>query len=152
MKYGGGGTAHTDWTETCLLPSEQRPGMHDRIERTTGAATSIALVAAGVLLVPAFAGFGASLALAALTAGVTVLAFLARQQVRALAPVPWLRLHFETAWIGAAVAALVLVAFAGSTSEELQTLGAVVGLLGLFNYLLRPIYFAAGSIVVRVMR
>jgi len=85
--------------------------MHDRIERATGAVTSIALVAAGALLAPAFAGFGASLVLAALMAGVTVLAFLAREQVRALAPVPWLRLHFETAWLGAAMAMLVLVAF-----------------------------------------
>ncbi|MCU4717557.1 hypothetical protein [Halapricum hydrolyticum] len=126
--------------------------MHDRIERVTGAITSTALVAAGVLLAPAFAGLGASLALAAVTLGVTVLAFLAREEIGALAPVPWLRLHFETVWAGAAAATLVLVAFAGATSAELQTLGAVVGLLGLFNYLLRPIYFTLGNVFARVAK
>ncbi|QSG08165.1 hypothetical protein [Halapricum desulfuricans] len=126
--------------------------MHDRIERVTGATTAIALVAAAVLLAPAFAGFGASLALAVVAVGLTVLAFLAREAIRTLAPVPWLQLHFETVWVGAAVAALVLVAFAGVTPAELQTLGAVVGLLGLFNYLLRPIYLTLGSVLTRVTK
>lgn len=126
--------------------------MHDRIERATGAITATALVAAGVLLAPAFAGVGASLALAVVTFGVTVLAFLAREELGALAPVPWLRLHFEAIWAGAAAATLVFVAFAGATPAELQTLGAVVGLLGLLNYLLRPVYFTLGSVFARVAK
>lgn len=126
--------------------------MHDRIERATGVLTSIALVAAAVLLAPAFAGLAPSIALATVTLGATVLAFVVRKQVRELAPVSWLGLYFEAVWAGVAVATLVLVAFLDATAAELQTLGAVVGLIGLFNYLLRPVYFTLGSLLSRIAR
>ncbi|QSG15936.1 hypothetical protein [Halapricum desulfuricans] len=126
--------------------------MHDRIERATGVLTSIALVAAAALLAPAFAGVAPSAALAAVALGVTVLAFVVREEVRALAPAPWLGLYFEAVWAGVAVATLVLVAFLDATAAELQTLGAVVGLIGLFNYLLRPVYFTLGSLLSRIAR
>jgi len=126
--------------------------MHDRIERATGVLTSIALVAAAALLVPAFAGVAPSIALAAVALGVTVLGFVAREQLRTLAPIQGLGLHFETVWVGVAVATVVVVAFLDATAAELQTLGAVVGLIGLFNYLLRPIYFTLGGLLSRIAR
>jgi len=43
-------------------------------------------------------------------------------------------------WAGPAVAAVVCLFFLGATPAELQTLGGLVGLAGMANYFLRPLY------------
>lgn len=123
--------------------------MYDRIERVTGAVTSISLVATALLLAPAFAGLSPSFPLAVVMAGLTIGAFVARDSLRELTDTPWLARHFETLWIGPLVATVVLVFFLDATPGELKTLGAVVGLLGMFNYLLRPVYFFVGDVLTR---
>lgn len=126
--------------------------MHDRIEHVTRVVTSISLVACALLLAPGFAGLSPSLPLVVIALGLAVGGFTLRDQLRELTDTPWLRPHLETVWIGPLIAALVFVLFLGATAEELQTLGATIGLLGMFNYLLRPIYFLLGDIVSRLTR
>lgn len=126
--------------------------MNDRIERATGVVTSVSLVAAALLLAPAFAGLSPSLPLAAGTLALAVLAAVFRAELRSLPDQRWLQSYLGTVWLGPLVATIVLVAFLGATPAELQTLGAVVGLIGMFNYLLRPVYFALGGVLSRVVR
>jgi hypothetical protein len=56
-------------------------------------------------------------------------------------------------WIGAVVAAVVTAVFLGATPGEVQALGGLVGLAGMMNYFLRPVYhitYAAGRRIVGV--
>jgi len=43
-------------------------------------------------------------------------------------------------WVGPALAAAVLVGWLDATPGEVQALGGVVGLVGMLNYFLRPLY------------
>jgi hypothetical protein len=50
--------------------------------------------------------------------------------------------HARELWLGPVVGVVMVVLLApGGTSGELQTVGGVAGLLGMFNYFLRPLYF-----------
>jgi len=126
--------------------------MNDRIEWATRVGTSVSLVACALLLAPGFAGFSSSLGFAAVALGLATFAFLYRDRLIALSDTSWLRQHLEVAWIGPLVAAVVFALYRDATPAELQTLGAVVGLIGMFNYLLRPLYFFAGGLLSRVSR
>lgn len=126
--------------------------MNDRIEWATRVGTSISLIACALLLAPGFAGFSSSLAFAAIALGLAVLAFVSQEQLLTLSDTPWIRSHLRVTWVGPLVAAFVFAAFSDATPKELQTLGAVIGLIGMFNYLLRPLYFFVGEIVTRLAR
>lgn len=126
--------------------------MNDRIEWVTRVGTSVSLVACALLLAPGFAGLASSLGFAAVALALAILAFVSRDRLVALSERPWLRPHLEVAWVGPLVAAAVFALFRDATPAELQTLGAVVGLIGMFNYLLRPIYFFVGGLLSRVSR
>lgn len=52
--------------------------------------------------------------------------------------------------LGPAVAFVVTLAWLDASAGELQTLGGVVGLLGMANYFLRPVYFVAVRLARRV--
>lgn len=115
-------------------------------------ATVVLVVASAVLAVPGFAGIGASVPL---FFGYGVLAgflFLGRDR---LAAWPTVLEHDvggygAVLWLGPAVAALVCLGALGSTPGELQALGGVVGLVGMANYFLRPVYRAGIGLVRRV--
>jgi drug/metabolite transporter (DMT)-like permease len=126
--------------------------MNDRIEWATRVGTSVSLVACVLLLGPGFAGVSSSLALAAVALLLGGLTFAYRDRLGTLSDMPWLRTHLRVAWAGPLVAALVFAAFSDATPKELQTLGAVVGLIGMFNYLLRPLYFFLGELLARLNR
>ncbi|MFB6183558.1 MAG: hypothetical protein ABEI96_03300 [Haloarculaceae archaeon] len=110
---------------------------------------TVTLLVAGLLLVGiGAAGIGASLPLAA--AGVVVtgatyvlvdrsspdrLGLLDRYADRRLL------------WAIPALATVVVLGWLGATPGELQTLGGVVGLLGMANYFLRPIYHLLSDVL-----
>lgn len=126
--------------------------MHDRIDRVTRVVTSVSLVAAALLLAPGFAGLSPSASLAGGVFVLALVAFVFRDQLVPYFDYPWLEPHVDSAWVGPLVAAFLLVSFRGATPGELQTVGAVVGLIGMFNYLLRPIYFVITDVAVRISR
>ena len=49
-----------------------------------------------------------------------------------------------------AVATAVSLAFLGASPAELRALGGLVGLVGMTNYFLRPVYRAASAFVRRL--
>lgn len=126
--------------------------MNDRIEWATRVGTSVSLVACALLLAPGFAGLSSSLAFAAIALGLAVIAFVSQEQLLALSDTQSIQAHLRVTWVGPLVAAFVFAAFSDATAKELQTLGAVIGLVGMFNYLLRPLYFFVGEILTRFTR
>lgn len=52
-----------------------------------------------------------------------------------------LGLYVRDGWIALAIATVVVVFTYGATPGELQTLGGLLGLGGMLNYFLRPLYF-----------
>jgi hypothetical protein len=55
-------------------------------------------------------------------------------------------------WLGPVVAIVVCLLAFGATPSELQSLGGLVGLAGMVNYFLRPVYRAGGKILSVVAR
>jgi hypothetical protein len=110
---------------------------------------TVVLVAASLCLVLAgLAGVGSSVGLA----GVLVLlaGLLSAARDRLSGPVVLghdLGTHAAALWIAPLAAAVTVVLFLGATPEELLTLGGVVGLAGMVNYFLRPVYRAGYSVV-----
>lgn len=114
---------------------------------------TVVLVAASLGLVgPGVAGIGGSLALSAL---LIVVAGLLYVVTLGLDDGPEVLGHdlgrYATVlWAGALVAALVVVVARDATPGELQALGGLVGLLGMGNYFLRPVYRLGYSLVARL--
>jgi energy-converting hydrogenase Eha subunit G len=124
--------------------------MHAFVERLIRQFTSVALGVAAILVPLGFAGIEPSLLLALGPAGIAGLLLANRQRLLALHDSDFWAIHVETLWIGPALAASILVVFGSLTSGEMQTIGAVVGLLGMVNYLLRPVYLLVDSIFARL--
>jgi drug/metabolite transporter (DMT)-like permease len=104
-------------------------------------ATVVALAAAAVLVAAGTAGVGAS---PLFVVGAALLAVPLWPLGAALADTAWQRVdpHAFAAdlWLGPVVAALVVAAFLDATPDEVQALGGLVGLVGMANYFLRPVY------------
>jgi len=115
-------------------------------------ATFVLLVASLVLIGPGLAGIGSSLLLVVALLVLAVGLF----ALRTLVPDgPTVRhrdlgAYGRVLWAGPAVAAAVCLAFLGASPAELQALGGLVGLLGMANYFLRPVYRAGSALVRRV--
>ena len=58
----------------------------------------------------------------------------------------------ETLWLAPAVAAVPLVFELGATAAEMQALGGLLGLAGMVNYFLRPLYLVVYSVVAALNR
>jgi len=123
--------------------------MDHRIERQTRRITSVCLVAAAVLIGPGAAGLAPSLAFVAGCLGLAGLALTARERLVATVDREVVRVHAQTLWIGLALAAAVGLLWMDLTPGELQTVGGLVGLLGMANYLLRPVYHFLASLFER---
>ena len=122
--------------------------METAIRTGTMQVTMLCLVAAGTLLALGAAGIPASpallLFLLALSAGLcytrpdasagTVLGF----DVDSL---------LSTLWLAPALAAFTVLLEPTASTEELRALGGIVGLAGMLNYFLRPIYLLGYSLV-----
>ena len=71
-----------------------------------------------------------------------------------LADTPLARLDrpgaLEDLWAGPAVAAAVVLPFLGASPGEVRALGGLLGLVGMVNYFLRPVYHLVYGLVARV--
>jgi hypothetical protein len=114
------------------------------------------LVAASALLVGlGMNGVGGSATLAAVLLGAGVGLFAARDWLAEFPVVVGHDLGFygEAAWLAPVAAAGAALLAVGATAAELQAVGGLVGLAGMANYFLRPVYhfiFRLGRYATRV--
>ena len=104
--------------------------------------TVVLLVASGLVITPGIAGVGGSLLLvvgALLVAGGL---YSVRDRLERAPEVLGHDLgHYGTAlWLSGVVAAIVFLLGLSATPGELLAIGGLVGLLGMLNYFLRPVY------------
>lgn len=114
--------------------------------------TVVLLVASVALLGAGIAGVGSSLLLAVAFVGVAGILFAVRDAFGE-APVALghdFGYYGETLWVGPLVATVVVLIALDATPAELQSLGGLVGLGGMFNYFLRPVYRLGYSVLRRV--
>jgi hypothetical protein len=106
--------------------------MDAKYERAMVRFSGVCLLGGGSLIALGVAGYtpSALLVVGAIAAGVGLYAARVRANIETLA---WL-------WAGPLVAAGVMLVGWGATPGELQSLGGVVGLVGMVNLLLRPVY------------
>lgn len=126
--------------------------MEDGYGRLVRQFTTVTLAAAVILVGLGAAGYTPSLLLAVPVAVLAGAALAVRDRLIRAAPYRVLAIHAESLWIGPALAAGVLVVYGDISAGELQTVGAVIGLLGMANYLLRPVYVLLASIAARIAR
>lgn len=104
-------------------------------------ATLVLLAGGGTLVAAGTAGLAASPWLVAAVLATAVPTWLLG---RLAVDTAWTRVdrHRFVAdlWVGPAIAAAVLVPFLGAGAGEVQALGGLVGLVGMANYFLRPVY------------
>lgn len=122
--------------------------MEYRFERFVIVSSTVLLVAAGLSIVLGSLGLGASLPVA----GLLTLLAAATVSLRRLDAPASLTPYLDWLWVGPTVAAAVTVVgvLQGWTAGELQAVGGLVGLLGVVNLFLRPVYrllsYVLGSI------
>jgi hypothetical protein len=107
-------------------------------------ATAVLITASAVLVGVGTGGVGGSLPVALLLLGAATGAFAARDALAEL-PVVFghdLGAYGEAAWLAPVVAAGTVVVAMDATAAELQAIGGLVGLAGMANYFLRPVYYA----------
>lgn len=102
------------------------------------------LLVAGFVLIGA--GMGGLHGRSALVGGLvaaTVAAYLLRTKIPDLGVHAGhdLGLYLRDGWIAFGVATVVVLFLFGATPGELQTVGGLLGLGGMLNYFLRPLYF-----------
>jgi hypothetical protein len=113
--------------------------------------TTVCLAASGLLILPAVDGVGPSLSFVAVLVAVSAGCAAVRERLAALPAVIGYDLgeYAQDLWLAGGLAALVAVVGPATTPEELRALGGVVGLVGMVNYFLRPVYLAVLSRVLR---
>jgi len=115
--------------------------------------TVLCLVAAGILLALGVVGVPGSLALVALLLVLSVGLYLTRPTADV-----GRRLGIDVdsllaaLWLAPALAALPLVVEPGASTAEVQALGGLLGLVGMANYFLRPVYLLGYSAVEMVLQ
>jgi len=122
--------------------------METAIRTGTMQVTVLCLVAAGTLLALGAAGVPASLPLLALLLVLSAGLYFTRPEDSA-----GLILGIDvdsllsTLWLAPALSALAVLLEPAASAEELQALGGLVGLAGMLNYFLRPVYLLVYSLV-----
>jgi len=120
----------------------------DRFDETVPMRVTLTLLASAFsLIVPGVLGFGSSPVLVVAVLALAGLLFLWREELAAA--VEGVDPHgiVETLWVAPLLAGVVAVVWLGATPGELQTLGGVLGLLGMANYFLRPVYHLVDDVV-----
>jgi hypothetical protein len=116
-------------------------------------ATGVCLAASATLILPGVAGVGPSLPLAAALVAFSAACIAARQELASLPTVVEyeLGLSGQDLWLWGLGGAAVVVGGPATTAEEVLALGGVVGLLGMANYFLRPLYLFVCSLLRRLV-
>ena len=111
--------------------------------------TALLLVAAGVLLALGFAGVGGSYPLVASLVALGLILYAVRPENHSLGRVGGLHLDhlLDTLWVAFVVAALPLAFEPSATPAEVQALGGLLGLAGMANYFVRPLYLLTYDLV-----
>jgi len=127
--------------------------METAIRTGTMQVTLLCLVASGTLLALGAAGIPASLALVAFLLVLSAGLYYTRPDVggSSLLGIDIGRL-LATLWLAPALSALPVLLEPTASPEELQALGGLVGLAGMVNYFLRPMYLLAYSLVEAVQQ
>jgi hypothetical protein len=127
--------------------------MERAIRTGTMQVTALCLVAAGMLLALGLAGTGASLALVGIFLALSAGLYLTRSTpgVGQIVGVDVDSL-LASLWLAPVLAALPLVLEPAASPEELQALGGLLGLVGMVNYFLRPVYLLGYSLVEAVQQ
>jgi hypothetical protein len=118
------------------------PVMTDWQEQTLSVTFAL-LAGSVVLIVPGLAGLGASLPLLVAVLGVGVSLATLRRRLAELPPLMGQAVgpHARDLWVGPVVAVLaVFVVEPSATAGELQSIGGLLGFVGMVNYFLRPLY------------
>ena len=118
--------------------------------------TAVLLVASLALIAPGLLGLGASVLLGAMLLAAAIGLFAWRRPLASVGPVGWVAIGpmLGVAWLGPALAGLLVLVASGATPGELQAYGGLLGLLGMLNYFLRPVYgllYGAGRYVSRAL-
>lgn len=110
--------------------------MDEKYEQGVLWISTVCLVAAGLLILLGSVGVAPSLPVVLGLVFLTGIAFAALNQY----PLP--ERYLDEAWVGVAVAALVALLGLGQswTAGETQTVGGIVGMVGVVNLFLRPVY------------
>jgi hypothetical protein len=110
--------------------------MDEKYERGILRISAVFLLAAVLLIPVGYAGIGASPILPVGFAALAAVLYVAWQRSEAYG------VYLSGLWLGPVVAAVVAIAgiLIAASPGELQALGGIVGLLGVFNLILRPVY------------
>ncbi len=116
--------------------------------------TYVLLVASFLLIGPTVAGVGATLPLVGVFAALAVAFWAGRDALRRLPVVAgydtgW---YAQDSWLAPVLAAVVTLAVLGASPPELQAAGGFVGLAGMVNYFLRPLYLLIAETILSVVR
>lgn len=122
--------------------------MDERYERAVLRISAVFLTAAGVLILLGSVGVAPSLPV------VVGLVLLTGVSFTALNRYPLPEYYLDGVWVGFAVAALLaLLGLVQSwTAGETQTVGGIVGMIGLVNLFLRPVYRLCYYVVESLVR
>ncbi|MFC6756817.1 MULTISPECIES: hypothetical protein [Haloarcula] len=122
--------------------------MERAIRTGTMQVTALCLVAAGILLALGAAGVPGSLPLLGLLLALSAGLYYTRPDAR-MGRVAGIDVDslLSTLWLAPALAALAVAFESTASPAELQALGGLVGLAGMLNYFLRPMYLLAYSLV-----
>lgn len=104
--------------------------------------TVVLLLTSVLVIVPALAGVGGSVLLVVAALGVAGGLYAVRDRLRTAPRVAGHDLGYygEALWASGVVAAVVFLLGLTATPGELRALGGIVGLAGMANYFLRPVY------------
>jgi len=127
--------------------------METAIRTGTMQVTVLCLVAAGMLLALGLAGAVASLVLVGIFLALSVGLYLTRPTAH-VGRVLGIDVDglLDSLWLAPVLAALPLLLEPAASAEELQALGGLLGLLGMVNYFLRPVYLLAYAVVETIQR
>lgn len=127
--------------------------METAIRRGTTQVTVVFLVAAGIVLALGLVGARATPFIVAVCVGLACGLYLTRPDTE-LGGVLGVDIDglLETLWLAPAVAAVPLVFELGATAAEMQALGGLLGLAGMVNYFLRPLYLVVYSVAAALSR
>lgn len=111
--------------------------------------TVVLLVTSALVIGAGFAGLGGSVLLVVATLALAGGLYAVRDRLRTAPEVAMhdIGYYADALWMSAVVAAAVFVVGLSASPGELRALGGLVGLVGMANYFLRPLYRLLAALV-----